>query len=452
MLAHITTIRLAVRKRMVLFFNEDHPIEICCAKQLSDIFLLIIQYFLRKINRFRVFHNIFTNASGQYGIIIMYNEIQERLVDIALKKKENTNALILWLTLLTVCGIILITVVLLAATGRISFGSDEDEPVFNDFTVLAEADTGTESESAPSEIEGASGSTVSENEVTTVPDEAQEDTDDSSSTTASRTIITSRVRKDYDSNSVYIDMENILQLPELPTGCEITALTILLRYCGFDAEKTDLARNYLPQSWGNPRYEDGKTYKDSFFDYFIGDPFSTGYGCFSYAIEKAANAYISDHGGGFTVKNISGSHPDVLYDYLAAGTPVLCWATDGMIEPEYYETWYDNATGEQLDWYLNEHCFVLAGFNISGDLVTLNDPMKGIIDYNINKFETRYDQMHRQAIVILPNSGGYAPAERTETAAAPETQNTEETGSTRDEYTEDIYPEEFPEDEFPVNE
>ena len=87
-----------------------------------------------------------------------------------------------------------------------------------------------------------------------------------------------------------------------------------------------------------------------------------------------------------------------------------------MIEPEYYETWYDNATGEQLDWYLNEHCFVLAGFNMSGDLVTLNDPMKGIIDYNINKFETRYDQMYRQAIVILPTGGGEVPADTTETA------------------------------------
>ncbi|MGN1107231.1 MAG: C39 family peptidase [Huintestinicola sp.] len=223
--------------------------------------------------------------------------------------------------------------------------------------------------------------------------------------TTSRTVITSRQRKDYDSNSVYIDMANILQNPELPVGCEITALTILLRYYGFDAEKTDMARNYLPTSWGNPQTIDGKLHKDSFFNYFIGDPFSKGYGCFSPAIERAANAYISSHGGGYTVKNISGCHPDTLYEYLIAGTPVLCWATDGMIEPEYYETWYDNATGEQLDWYLNEHCFVLAGFNIANSTVTLNDPMKGIIDYNIDRFEVRFKQMHSQAIVLIPEGG-----------------------------------------------
>lgn len=234
--------------------------------------------------------------------------------------------------------------------------------------------------------------------------EGEDEAAETTVTSVSRTIITSRQRKEYDSNSVYIDMENILQLPELPVGCEITTLTILLRYYGFDAEKTDLASNYLPKSWGNARYEDGKTYKDSFFYYFIGDPFSTGYGCFSYAIETAANSYISSHGGGYTVKNISGCSPDTLYEYLIVGTPVLCWGTDGMIEPEYYETWYDNATGEQLDWYLNEHCFVLAGFNMSAGTVTLNDPMKGIIDYNIDKFETRFQQMYSQAIVIIPDS------------------------------------------------
>ena len=255
-------------------------------------------------------------------------------------------------------------------------------------------------ETAPTETVGEYIDEMSETEPPR--EEISEDTQ-SSASSVSRTVITSRQRKEYDKNSVYIDMENILQNPELPVGCEITSLTILLRYYGFDAEKTDLARNYLPTSWGNPVTKDGKLYKDSFFDYFIGDPFSRGYGCFSPAIEKAANKYISAHGGGYTVKNISGCHPDTLYEYIIAGTPVLCWATDGMIEPEYYETWYDNATGQQLDCYLNEHCFVLAGFNIANSTVTLNDPMKGIIDYNIDKFEVRFKQMYSQAIVIIPD-------------------------------------------------
>lgn len=342
-----------------------------------------------------------------------------------MKQSKNTNLLILRLVLLTVCVLVLIAVLLMAAAGRFDTEPANADIPINDFTYEAAADSVTETDTAlVSEDKTETLSVQStENTQTAPPDE--EKTDDTSETAASRTIITSRVRKEYDNNSVYIDMENVLQLPELPVGCEITALTILLRYCGFDADKTDLAGNYLPKGV-NYRTEDGKVYKDSFFDYFIGDPFSRGYGCFANAIEKAANAYIADHGGGFTVKNISGAHPDVLYDYLAAGTPVLCWATDGMIEPEYYETWYDYDTGEQLDWYLNEHCFVLAGFNMSGDIVTLNDPMKGIIDYNINKFETRYEQMHRQAIVILPDGSGVSePALDSETAKTAETLDSE---------------------------
>lgn len=351
-----------------------------------------------------------------------------------MKKAKNTNELILRLVLLTVCVLALMSALLMAVTGRFRAEPANADITVNDLIYKAAFDAETETEFI-SEAESETRPSQTAETSQTVPPDEEKDGEDTAETSASRTIITSRVRKDYDSNSVYIDMENVLQLPELPVGCEITALTILLRYCGFDADKTDLAKNYLPKG-GHYRTEDGKNYKDSFFDYFIGDPFSRGYGCFSNAIEKAANDYIADHGGGFTVKNISGSHPDVLYDHLAEGTPVLCWATDGMIEPEYYETWYDFNTGEQLDWYLNEHCFVLAGFNMSGDIVTLNDPMKGIIDYNINKFETRYDQMYRQAIVILPNSGSYEPTKRaettvpetvteTETEASPETAETE---------------------------
>ncbi len=267
-------------------------------------------------------------------------------------------------------------------------------------------------------------------EYTDIPDENSTEAPEETKVTTSRTVITSRQRKEYDSNSVYIDMANILQNPELPVGCEITALTILLNYYGFNAEKTDMAKNYLPTSWGNPKTVDGKLYKDSFYDYFIGDPFSRGYGCFSPAIERAANSYISSHGGGYTVKNISGCHPDTLYEYLIAGTPVLCWATDGMIEPEYYETWYDNATGEQLDWYLNEHCFVLAGFNIANSTVTLNDPMKGIIDYNIDKFEVRFKQMHSQAIVLIPEGGQEITTEAVTEPPVLESETEEQTSET----------------------
>ena len=38
---------------------------------------------------------------------------------------------------------------------------------------------------------------------------------------------------------------NILQNPELPTGCESVALTMLLHYWGYDTLKTEIADHYL---------------------------------------------------------------------------------------------------------------------------------------------------------------------------------------------------------------
>ena len=52
---------------------------------------------------------------------------------------------------------------------------------------------------------------------------------------------------------------------------------------------------------------------------------------------------------------------------------------------------------------------------MDADTVTLNDPMKGIIDYNINKFETRYAQMYSQAVVILKDEPAEAETEIVET-------------------------------------
>ena len=42
------------------------------------------------------------------------------------------------------------------------------------------------------------------------------------------------------------DFGIVRQMPELPTGCEITALTMMLDYYGCQADKTIMAEKYLP--------------------------------------------------------------------------------------------------------------------------------------------------------------------------------------------------------------
>ena len=54
-------------------------------------------------------------------------------------------------------------------------------------------------------------------------------------------------------DTVQLNVENILQNPELPNGCEITSAAIVLNYLGFDIDKVTLAENCLPMHilyWG----------------------------------------------------------------------------------------------------------------------------------------------------------------------------------------------------------
>ena len=52
----------------------------------------------------------------------------------------------------------------------------------------------------------------------------------------------------------------INQMPELPTGCEITAMTMALNYYGYQADKVEMATQYLPVLYEAEIYtgEDGK--------------------------------------------------------------------------------------------------------------------------------------------------------------------------------------------------
>lgn len=72
------------------------------------------------------------------------------------------------------------------------------------------------------------------------------------------------------------DFPLIMQMPELPTGCEITALTMTLNYYGFQIDKVTMATKYLPTLPSADVYvtEDGILYGNDMNQFFIGDPAS----------------------------------------------------------------------------------------------------------------------------------------------------------------------------------
>lgn len=193
--------------------------------------------------------------------------------------------------------------------------------------------------------------------------------------------------------------EIFLQNPELPTGCEITALTMALCFYGFDADKTTMASRYLPQSPANLYVgEDGRLYGSDLNEYFIGDPFSTsGITCGTGAIAGAANAYLRDCGSEIAAEDLTGASPSELYMLVAQDIPVIVWVTIGMRERGDLEGWYTQ-NGEYVDWGPNDHGAVLIGY--TDNTVVLADPIYGQMEYNRETFEEVFALRGSQCVIL----------------------------------------------------
>ncbi|KLU70507.1 MAG: hypothetical protein RHS_3636 [Robinsoniella sp. RHS] len=189
-------------------------------------------------------------------------------------------------------------------------------------------------------------------------------------------------------SSASITMKNILQKPELPTGCESVALAMVLKFYDFPVKKTTIADQYLDYS------------SDNFVSSFVGNPRSgNGAGCYAPAITKAANKYLEEKESELRAEDISGTPLEELYPYIESGQPVLVWNTMYMQQPEFTGATYTE-NGKTYRWYRKEHCVVLCGYDKEKGTVTVNDPLEGIIERNAEDFEAIYDLTGQMAVLI----------------------------------------------------
>ncbi len=196
--------------------------------------------------------------------------------------------------------------------------------------------------------------------------------------------------KSADDCKKVIDIDEILQNPELPTGCEVTSLAMVLNYWGYDIDKLTLATDYLKK---------GEIGSVNFKEAFVGDPRSAeAYGCYVEVIVDCAHNYLSDVSSLMQVTNVSGSELSDLYAYIQQDIPVIVWTTIDLVEPVYTTEWVIN--GETLKWLSNEHCVVLTGYNQEENVVYAADPLKGNVTYDASLFEQRYNQLFSQAVII----------------------------------------------------
>ncbi|MCD7777619.1 MAG: C39 family peptidase [Clostridiales bacterium] len=200
------------------------------------------------------------------------------------------------------------------------------------------------------------------------------------------------VSKSSDSDvRMVLPLEPMAQGAELPTGCEITSLTMALNYYSLDADKFDLADNYL---------EKGPVGTVDFRKAFVGDPRDgNSYGCYAPVIVNTAEKYLKAHNSELTASDLTGTDFKDLFEYIKNYTPVIVWGTLDCNAGHYSVTW--NVDGRDLTWYTPEHCMVLCGYDYESNEVWVGDPMNGDIrSYDMDLFETRYNELQKQAVVI----------------------------------------------------
>ena len=196
--------------------------------------------------------------------------------------------------------------------------------------------------------------------------------------------------KSSNSGDLKSNFKAINQNPELPTGCEVTSLTMSLNYLGVNADKLDIADNYIDK---------GPIGSTDFNKKFVGDPRDVNsYGCYAPVIVNAANKYLTAKGSSLNATNISGKDLEELFtSYTDKNIPVMVWGTVDNREGQYTTTW--KVDGQDLKWYSPEHCMVLVGYD--NDKVWVADPMHGDVrSYKKSTFKDRYNSLKKQAVVI----------------------------------------------------
>lgn len=197
-------------------------------------------------------------------------------------------------------------------------------------------------------------------------------------------------------DSVVLAVPNIMQNPELPTGCESVALTMLLHYWGYDTlEKCEIADNYLTYDSTN------------FVTSFVGDPHTeNGAGIFAPGLTAAANRFLKDHGDSRIARDLTGTSFEGLLAYVSQGDPVVVWNTVDMQEPGDVNAHY-YYQGKTYNFYKEEHCMVLCGYDLTQGTVLVSDPQAGLVWRDLDEFSSIYKKMGSNAMTIQEFTANY---------------------------------------------
>jgi uncharacterized protein YvpB len=188
----------------------------------------------------------------------------------------------------------------------------------------------------------------------------------------------------------------IKQYPELPAGCEVTSLAMLVNHYGIAKSKMDLAgemkldptpivwgANGTIKYWGNPHTG------------FVGDVTRkrAGFGIYHTALFELLERHIP------TAVDLTGQSFDAIEQQVSDGIPVVVWTTIDFKPPQRWVQW-DTPIGP-FRTTLAEHAVLMVGYDEHN--IYVNDPRTGLANAKIDKiqFIETWEIMGKQALSYL---------------------------------------------------
>jgi uncharacterized protein YvpB len=199
--------------------------------------------------------------------------------------------------------------------------------------------------------------------------------------------------------TVLLDAPVINQLPELPRGCEVTSLAMLLQYANISVDKMTLAEE-IKKDTTDYKVSGGKVYYGHPNDGFVGSMYSKelpGLGVYHQPIKELAEKYLPGQ-----MEDLTGSPFNDLKIHLSDKRPVWVITNTSFkkLSSSQFVTWH--TPSGVIDITFKEHSVLLTGFD--QDFVYFNDPLTGEKNKKapIMDFEESWVQMGSQAITYLP--------------------------------------------------
>lgn len=200
--------------------------------------------------------------------------------------------------------------------------------------------------------------------------------------------------------SALIDAPLLSQLPELPRGCEVTSLAMLLNHAGIKVDKMTLAK----QIKKNPtpyRIHNGKVFYGHPNEGFVGDMYTKkkpGYGVYHKPIKELAESYLPNQ-----IIDLTGQSSEEIYKYLSKGTPVwvITNTTFRVLPPSEFIEWQTPQGPLKITYW--EHSVLITGYD--EQYIYFNDPLTGTKNKKAPKSEfiNAWIQMGKQAITYNHN-------------------------------------------------